>query len=98
MIRNVLTSAKLAGCQVAYPWAECVRWARMVGQEFAAQVAKEKEAGLTVSVFMDVHGDVQLAKLQARNPTPFSPSLTCNRGCCVVTPSQLEMICGPPQA
>ena len=55
---------------MAYPWAECVRWARMVGQEFAAQVAKEKEAGLTVSVFMDVHGDVQLAKLQARNPTP----------------------------
>ena len=43
----------------------------MVGQEFAAQVAKEKEAGLTVSVFMDVHGDVQLAKLQARNnPIP----------------------------
>ena len=62
--------AKFAGCQVAYPWAECVRWARMVGQEFAAQVAKEKEAGLTVSVFMDVHGDVQLAKLQARNPIP----------------------------
>ena len=62
--------AKFAGWQVAYPWVECVRWARMVGQEFAAQVAKEKEAGLTVSVFMDVHGDVQLAKLQARNPTP----------------------------
>ena len=55
---------------MAYPWVECVRWARMVGQEFAAQVAKEKEAGLTVSVFMDVHGDVQLAKLQARNPIP----------------------------
>ena len=71
-MQNVLTDTKLAGCQVAYPWAECVRWARMVGQEFAAQVAKEKEAGLTVSVFMDVHGDVQLAKLQARNPTPFS--------------------------
>ena len=48
----------------------------MVGQEFAAQVAKEKEAGLTVSVFMDVHGDVQLAKLQARNPTPALDDLT----------------------
>ena len=49
---------------VAFPWEECVPWARRVGQEFAEQVEKERAAKMDVSAFMDVKGDVELAKLQ----------------------------------
>jgi len=49
----------------AYPWRECVRWSRCVGAEFAAQVALEKKAKLPVSTFMDIAGDLDLARLQA---------------------------------
>ena len=62
MCNAVLHAMDLAN--VAYPWPECVKWARRVGTEFSQQVEKEKAAKIPVSVFMDVHGDVQLAKLQ----------------------------------
>jgi hypothetical protein len=62
MCNAVLHAMDLAN--VAYPWGECVKWARRVGTEFAEQVAKEKVNKIPVSVFMDVKGDVQLAKLQ----------------------------------
>jgi hypothetical protein len=39
---------------VAYPWVECVKWARRVGTEFAEQVVKEKANDIPVSSFMDV--------------------------------------------
>lgn len=62
MCNAVLHAMDLAN--VAYPWAECVKWARRVGTEFSDQVAKEKVNKIPVSVFMDVKGDIQLAKLQ----------------------------------
>jgi CheY-like chemotaxis protein len=62
LVNTVLHAMDLSN--VAYPWAECVPWARRVGAEFAEQVTKEKAQSLPVSVFMDVNGDLQLAKLQ----------------------------------
>jgi hypothetical protein len=86
MCNAVLHAMDLAN--VAYPWPECVKWARRVGTEFAEQVGKEKDAKIPVSVFMDVHGDLQLAKLQVGfvnyvimpffeiGEYPFSPPLS----------------------
>jgi len=68
----VLHGADLAN--VAFQWDQCLRWARLVGTEFKAQVAKEKaraSQGHPVSGFMNIEDDLQrsrhvpnLAKMQ----------------------------------
>ena len=39
---------------VAWPWEQASRWARMVGTEFKLQVVREQEAGIPVSEYMKI--------------------------------------------
>ena len=39
---------------VAWPWEQASRWARMVGTEFKLQVVREQEAGIPVSDYMKI--------------------------------------------
>ena len=73
--RNFWLGVVLHTCDianVAFKWDECYKWARMVIAEFKAQYAKEVEAGLPPTGFLNVQDDIynsvhlpNVAKMQA---------------------------------